>query len=129
MEIISTARKQTDLADQIVHRTYEVYQYDLNITNYEAMLANLPTDEWPTNIAHLQGMPAHAAAAQCDPEYVDVLSQYQLRDHVATTIKSERVERAKAAATLEVVDTQLSGPGRDAALQAAIARREAAQSQ
>lgn len=126
MEIIKAGRRESDLADQVVSRTYEVYQYEMNITNYEAILASLPTDEWPESIAHLRGMPSHEAAAQCDPELVATLSQYQLRDQVAALVKSEQVERDKAAAILAAVDAQLVGPGRDAALTAAIARRDAA---
>lgn len=124
VEIISAAKREADLADSIVMRTHEVYQYDQNIANYESMLTTLPTDEWPSTIVHLRGMPSHEAAALCDPAYVEDLSRYQLRDQVASLIKSEKVERDKAAAILAAVDAQLTGPNRDTALQAAVDRRE-----
>lgn len=126
MEIISAAQRQADLADQIVMRTHEVYQYDMNIQNYEAILASLPTDEWPDRLAAFRGMSDHEAAFACDPADVGLLGQYQLRDRARNLIKSEQVERAKAAAMLSVADAQLTGPGRDAALEAAVARRAAA---
>lgn len=125
IEIISAAKREADLADQIVSRTYEVYQYDLNIQNYEAMLTTLPTDEWPDSIVDLKNMTDHEASFACPSDLVDILAQYQLRDRVQNLVKSEQVERAKAAAILSAVDAQLTGPNRDTALQAAITRREA----
>lgn len=126
MDIISTARREADLADNIVMRTFEVYGYDQNITNYEAILPSLPEGDWPSHLAHLRGLSDHEAAFACDPADIDVLSQYQFRDRIANLIKSERVERAKAAAILGALDAQLTGSRREAALQAAVARREAA---
>lgn len=125
MNIITDAKREADLADQIVARTHEVYQYDSNITNYEAMLATLPTDEWPERLAAFRGKNEHEAAFACPSEDIDLLAQYQLRDRIANLIKSEKVERAKAAAILAVVDAQLISPDREAAIQAAIARLSA----
>lgn len=126
MEIISNAKRESDLADQIVNRTYEVYQYDMNIANYEAMLATLPQSEWPKRLEQFKGLSDHDAAFACDPDDIEELSTYQLRDRVSNLLKSERVERAKAAAILAVVDAQLTGARRDAALTEAVSRREAA---
>lgn len=126
MEIISQSKRENDLADQIVSRTHEQYLYDENITNYEAILATLPTDEWPVRLQHLRGLPDHEAAFLCDPEDIDLLAQYQVRDRISNLIKSEKVERAKVTALLAVADSRLTGPNRDAVLQAAIDRRNAA---
>lgn len=126
VEIISNAKREADLADQIVSRTHEAYQYDLNISNYEAMLAALPQGEWPARLEQFRGLPDHDAAFKCDAEDVELLAQYQLRDRVSNLIKSEVVEKAKVTAILAVLDGQLTGGRREAALTAAIARREAA---
>lgn len=61
-----------------------------------------------------------------EPHQRQRTGEYQLRDRISNLIKSERVERAKAAAILEALDAQLVGPRREAALTAAVARREAA---
>lgn len=126
VDIISNEKRQADDADTIVMRTHEVYEYDRNIENYASMLTTLPTDSWPADLAHLQGLAGHEAAAMCAPDRVQVLATYQLRDQIAALHKSEQVERAKAAALLDVANARLTGPGRDAALQAAVDRREAA---
>lgn len=126
VDIISNDKKQADDADAIVMRTHEVYDYDRNIENYASILASYPTDVWPEDIAHLQGLPGHEAAAMCDPDRVQVLATYQLRDQIAALHKSEQVERAKAAALLDVASARLTGPNRDAIIQAAVDRRAAA---
>lgn len=125
MEIISTEKREADIADAIVSRTYEVYGYDVNITNYEAILAVLPS-EWPEHLENLRTLHPHDAAAQCSPDDIDLLAELQHRDQISTLIQSERLERSKAQRILDAMDAQLTGPGRDAALQAAIDRRDAA---
>lgn len=125
MEIISKAQREADLADQVVGRAHEQCGYDTNIANYEAMLEALPQDDWPEAIAQYRGLPEHEGAFACPADMVDELARYQLRDRVANLIKSERIERAKVSAILKVIDAQLTGAGREAALQAAVARRAA----
>ena len=125
MNIISNEKREADLADAIVSRTHEVYGYDFNITNYATILSVLP-DEWPERLENLRLLHSHDAAAQCPPEDVDLLADLQQRDQVSALIQSERVERAKTQRILDALDANLMGAGRDAALQAAIARREAA---
>lgn len=126
MDIINNAKRESDLADSIVSRTHEVYNYDVNIQNYELMLLSLPQDEWPEHLVAYQGIDGHDAAFACPAEYIEELAQYQMRDQIQNLIKSEKMERAKAAAILSAVDAQLTGPNRAAAIEAAIARRETA---
>jgi len=125
VDIITNAKRESDIADAIVSRTYEVYGYDVNITNYEAILAVLPS-EWPEHLENLRILHPHDAAAQCPPEDIDLLADLQQRNQISALIQSERVERSKAQRILDAMDAQLTGPGRDAALQAAVDRREAA---
>ena len=125
MNIISNEKREADLADAIVSRTHEVYGYDFNITNYATILSVLP-DEWPERLENLRVLHPHDAAAQCPPDDVVLLADLQQRDQVSALIQSERVERAKTQRILDALDANLMGAGRDAALQAAIARREAA---
>ncbi len=125
MNIISNEKREADLADAIVSRTHEVYGYDVNIANYEAILAVLPS-EWPEDLENLRTLHPHDAATQCPPGDIDLLADLQHRDQISALIQSERLERSKAQRLLDAMDAQLTGPGRDAAIQAAIERREAA---
>lgn len=122
MQIITDTKREADLADAIVARTYEVYGYDINITNYEAIIASLPS-EWPDRLLPLRNIAPHDAVGQCPDEDIELLSELQQYDRASYLVKTEKVERAKAQRVLDALDAQLTGPGRDAAIEAAVARR------
>jgi len=128
MEIISTDQRYKDLADHIVARTFEVYQYDTNIQNYEILLAAYPT-EWPAHLEEFKGMPPHDAAALCSPEFIDELADVQQAERVSFLIKTEKMERAKSAAILEALKAQMPDDIEEEYITAAIARRDAAMNQ
>ena len=125
MEIITSDIEIKNLADNIVARTYEVYHYDTNINNYEALLALYPV-EWPEHLIQFRGMDPHQAAAQCSLEDIDDLAACQQAERVSYLIKTEKVERAKAASILEVLKNQMPDDIEEEAITAAIARRDAA---
>jgi hypothetical protein len=125
MSIISNDKREADIADAIVSRSYEVYGYDFNIANYTIVLASLSGD-WPERLLALRDLPPYEAAARCSEDDVALLSELQQHDQVSRLLRSERVERDKAQRILEAVDSQLVGPGRDAALSAATNRRDSA---
>jgi hypothetical protein len=125
VNIISNEKRKADLADAIVSRTHEVYGYDINVTNYQQMLTTLPT-EWPAHLAEYRGMDPHAAAVACPNDYLEELALIQQGERVSALLSTEIVERAKAQNTLDALLTQLPAEGSDAALQAAVDRREAA---
>lgn len=124
MEIINNEQRYNDLADSIVARTYEVYQYDTNIQNYEILLASYPT-EWPTHLEQFRGMDPHMAASECPVEHIDELADVQQAERVSYLIKTEKVERAKAAAILEVLKSQMPDDIEEEYITAAIERRNA----
>jgi len=123
--IISDDQRRSDVADAIVSRTHEVYGYDINIVNYEIVLAGLSSD-WPERLLPLRDLPPHEAAARCDEDDVALLSELQQHDQVSRLIRTERVERDKSQRILDALNGRLVGPGRDAAIQTAVERREAA---
>lgn len=124
MEIITNEQRIADLADNIVTRTHEVYSYDTNIQNYEALLAAYPV-EWPPHLEQYKGLHPHEAASQCPIEYIEELADVQQAERVSYLLKTEKVERAKANAVLQVLLAQMPDDVEEAAIQAAIARREA----
>lgn len=123
MEIITDNQRISDLADNIVARTYEVYYYDTNIQNYELLLANYPSN-WPNYLEHFKGMDSHQAAAECAPEHINELADCQQFERISYLIKTEKIERAKAASILEVLKAQMPDDVEEEAIMAAIARRE-----
>lgn len=123
MDIITDTQRIADLADNIVARTYEVYHYDVNIQNYEALLAVYPT-AWPEHLEQFKGMDPHTAAASCPIELIDELADCQQAERVSYLLKTEKVERAKAATILQILKDQMPDDLEEDAIQAAVARRE-----
>lgn len=115
---VSNADKYNILADNIVMREKEIMSYDINITNYTAMLAALPQDDWPSHLAQY----ANATLDQVPDEFDDIVSQYQYRDRLRFLIKTEKAERAKSFRVYEALVAQLPEAERDTLITAAIAR-------
>jgi hypothetical protein len=88
-------------------RRLEVAQYDANIAMYQAILATLPT-EWPARLEQYRGTKnEHEAAAKVeDLDDVTLLSQLFYADRCRAAIRTETLERTKAAAILAVLEAQ-----------------------
>ena len=124
IEIISNAEKLASLADNIVARTYEVHSYEVNVTNYEAILENIGSIEISERMQELRTMSPEEAANQATTEELELLGQVQQFDRISFLVKTEKIEMAKAQSVLDVLVSQLpSGSVGDAAIQAAIDRR------
>lgn len=118
---ITEQNNSDTIAENIVHREREVYQYDLNIENYEALLQTLPTEDWPEHLVQYQGK----TADQIPDEYDDLCNQLNYRDRVRRLLKTERQELAKAEAILNVLIEKIPEKGRDAKITAALQRIQA----
>lgn len=83
-------------------RQMEVDSYSANVANYQALLATLDGD-WDSDLVHLKGMEGQEAARQCPMERLERLAVLQQFDQATNLLKTEIVERAKAAAILAVL--------------------------
>lgn len=97
-------------AEILQMRRNEVAQYDANIAMYKAILATLPT-EWPERLVQFKGATdEHAVAAQIeDLDDVLLLSQLLYADRCYASIRTEMIERTKAASILAVLEAQNPG--------------------
>lgn len=96
-----------DMTEIIAARRNEVMQYDNNIAMYEAILATLPT-EWPEHLIEYRGVTdEHAAVAKLENlEDVTLLAQLLYADRCRASIRSEMLERTKAASILAVLEAK-----------------------
>ncbi len=115
---VSNTAKYPVLADNAVMREQEIMAYDINITNYTAMLASMPDDEWPANLAQYKD----ATLDLVPDEYDDIVSRYQYRDRIRYLLKTEKAERAKSFLVYEALLAQLPADQRDTLMAEAIAR-------
>ena len=99
-------------------REREVFSYDINITNYEALLSSLPQQDWPEHLVQYKGL----TADKIPDEYDDICNQLNYRDRIWGLLKTERAERDKSQRVLDVLVAQIPENELEAALQAAIQR-------
>lgn len=100
---ISPDDHKKNLADALVMRERELYQYEINITNYSAMLADLPIGEWPENLVQYRGKPLDQVPDELDAE-VDALNY---RDRLRKLLKTEKAERAKSLRVYQTILSQM----------------------
>jgi hypothetical protein len=83
-------------------RQAEVDAYSANVLNYQTLLATLDGN-WDDDLVHLKGMEAQEAARRCSMDRLERLAVLQQYDQVTNLLKTEIVERAKAAAILAIL--------------------------
>ena len=124
--IIPNGKIVADLASNLVSRTYEVYQYDLNIGHYEHIVATT-SGEYPEHMQFLENLPYDQAVIQCAPEDLSILAEVQQNRNASHLLKTEMMERTKANSILLVIDAQLKNLTTDTeydiAVSEAVARR------
>jgi hypothetical protein len=93
--------------DPIQSRRDEVAQYDANIAMYQTILAGLPS-EWPAELEqHRNPKNQHKAIDDVPEEHIGLVSQLWYADDVRHAIRTETLERTKAAAILAALETQV----------------------
>lgn len=93
-------------SDPIQRRRDEVAQYSANIAMFQAILATLPS-EWPEHLAQHKGAKdTHSAVDSVPDEHVELVAQLWYADQLKHLIRTETVERTKAAAILAVLEAQ-----------------------
>ena len=83
-------------------RALEVASYEANVTIYQTLLATLDGD-WDSDLIHLKDVEPHEAARQCPMDRLERLAVLQQHDQITNLLKTEIVERSKAAAILAVM--------------------------
>jgi len=86
-------------------RQSEVDSYSLNVEFYNALLLTLDGN-WDADLVHLKEVEIQEAARQCPMDRLERLAVLQQFDQVTNLLKTEIVERAKALAILEVLQSQ-----------------------
>jgi len=87
-------------------RRQEVAEYNQNIAIYRAILKNLPT-EWPEKLESFRNPKnQHKAIDEVPAESIELISQLWYADDVQHAIRTETLERTKAAAILAALEAQ-----------------------
>lgn len=107
MSIITNSEHQANLVSHAYARELEVYSYQINIDNYTAMLAALPSDEWPASLSGYSSTAVADLPQSLSDEDIELISDYQYRDRLRTLLRTEKTEQTKSRRVLEALKVQL----------------------
>lgn len=126
MKIITDAEKVERLADERVHREYEVNDYQNNVDRFTAILAGIPDEELPSNLQKYANAKPDQIPESVSLADVLLVDKYRYRKSIVMRIRMESIEMAKTQQILDAVDAELPKDGTEVAIiEAAIARRKA----
>ena len=95
---VTQTEHDKNLAMAIEMRENEVYQYQINVNNYEQMLstcADLPA-AWPANLLQYKGLSRDQLAATVEnDDDLEIVSRLSFRDELKMRVRSEKIERNK----------------------------------
>ena len=123
--MVTTQEHLDNLVTQAYHRELEVYSYQTNIDNYTIMLTGLPEDEFPADLASFSNVETARLPASLSDADVDMISQYQFRDKLKASVRTEIVEQSKAKLILAAIKAQIMTGGLD--YEAALASKKTAE--
>ena len=86
-------------------RQEEVDAYTANVNNYTVLLTFLDGN-WDDDLIHLKDLEGQEAARLCPMDRLERLAVLQQYEQVSKLLKTETVERAKAAMILQVLKAQ-----------------------
>ena len=100
---MTPAKLKEVLADHIIIRQDEVDQYQMNIDNYEIMVANLES-EWPEKLVNYRGMkPDQLVDSIKSDADLDTVVDLQLCDKLKRSIRLEKIQQRTAKCTLDAL--------------------------
>lgn len=96
--------QETTNFDPIETRRQEIAQYDANIAMYQTIAQQLP-DKWPAELEeHRNPKNQHKALKDVPADKVQQIAELWYADDVKQAIKTETLERTKAAAILAALE-------------------------
>ena len=97
---------EQETIDPIEARRDEIAQYDANIAMYQAIAQQLP-DKWPAALEQYRNPKnQHKALKDVPADKVQQVAELWYSDDVKQAIKTETLERTKAAAILAALEAQ-----------------------
>lgn len=106
MRFVTQDQQDDDIATAIESREQEVANYDLNVVNFQAMLAGYGHlgEMWPAKIKSFQGQNSHKVAEVLNDADFELFAQYSHRDQIRVLLRTTHAERAKSAAVLGALE-------------------------
>lgn len=120
MYTVSNLDRLNTIADNIIMREIEISSYDLNISNYNALLSTLPQGDWLPEIEQYKGV---TDLDLVPDEYDDMVNEYNFRDRIRSVLKTEKRERMKSYQLYLALLAQLPEESKEQLIADAVTRR------
>lgn len=105
------ADHEKQLAQSILMREQEVYQYQLNINNFEEMLAGMDASlpaEWPESLLQYRSWDKDRLVATLDDAALETVTGLLFRDQLRMRIRTEKIEQRKAQMVLDSLKSKVA---------------------
>jgi hypothetical protein len=100
---------QQNMIKHAYSREIEIYNYQVNIDNYNAIMTTLPQDEWPENIIQWKFTPTDQLPFTLSDQDVDIIHDYQYRDRISVLLRTEKAEQTKSSRLRDALKLQITG--------------------
>lgn len=120
---INAIKHIENIADNIIMRELELYSYDINIENYEEMLAGMTTAEWPEDLLQYRGK----GADQIPDDVEAIVNELNYRDRIRALLKTEKAERDKSLKVYESLLNKIPENSRQSEIDKAVTRKNGKQ--
>ena len=105
--MITDQEKLASLVMNSFHREMEIYGYQLNIDNYGAMLAALPTGDWPADLEAFKTIKTEDLPHDLSDDQVAQIADLQYRDRLRVLVRTEKAEQNKSVRIRDVLKAQI----------------------
>lgn len=105
--MITDQEKLAALVMNSFHREMEIYGYQLNIDNYNAMLSVLPADAWPADLEAFKSIKTEDLPHELTDEQVSQIADLQYRDRLRVLVRTEKAEQNKSVRIRDVLKAQI----------------------
>ena len=124
IDTISPEERQRNTLDALLDREREAYQYQVNIDNYTAMLAALPS-EWTEELLPYQGVVPDDIVNVVPSEHQQAVSDLLFAGKIAKLLVTEQFEKAKVVCVYDALATNIDPEELEGLLVARAAERAA----
>lgn len=109
---VDQADHLSNLATSIASREQEVYQYQVNINNFEAMLQDMATlpAEWPQRLMQYRSSTPDELVGILSAEDFDLFMNLSFRENIRRRIATEKTEQKKSMMVLGSLKKQVQDP-------------------
>jgi hypothetical protein len=107
--MITDQEHQDNLIFNAYHRENEIYSYQMNIDNYIHMIDAIPSAPLPESLSGYAKTEVIDLPLELSDDDVQLVTDFQYRNRLLATIRTERAEQGKATRIRDALKAQIEG--------------------